>query len=472
MMPILTPLIIAIGAAALLILDLYIGAKNSRPTGLVAAVIFFVALLALTLQEFGTSFSGMLVTDATATFVDGLICVIGFVVCLLSLAYNEARGIRRGEFYVLMLFAAVGMMLVGHSASLLTIFLSIELLSIPLYVLCGIARPDVRSEESSLKYFLLGAFASGFLIFGIALLYGATGTVDLTKISEAITAGKVGSATFLMAGAALILVGLSFKVAAVPFHMWTPDVYDGAPTTVTAFMTTATKAAGFAAIVRVFFGALLPAIPTWAPVMAILAAATMIVGNLLALAQSDLKRMLAYSSIAHAGYLLTGIASGVSSLNSVLFYLAAYAMTSLAAFGVMTAVNNGESENHSLNQYDGLAKREPLFAWVMAIALFSLMGMPLTAGFAGKYLLFQTAVANGFSWLAIIGVITSVVSAYYYLRVIVNMFFKAGEPRTYAVATQASAWVPALMAIATVGLGVLPGVVLGALPTVAQSVVR
>ncbi|MBK8833755.1 MAG: NADH-quinone oxidoreductase subunit N [Anaerolineae bacterium] len=299
LLTVLPPIVLSLGGVILLLVDLAIPRERKALTAVLAAVVAAgagISAVALWGAR-GTGFSGMVSIDGVALFLDGLFAVIGLLTIAISVRYNTTRGIMRGEFYALILFALSGMSLMGHAANLLTVFMAIELLSIPLYVLCGIARPRQDSEESALKYFLLGAFASGFLVFGIALTYGATGQFSLAGIARA-AAGGAADAQLLLAGAALMLVGLGFKVAAAPVHMWTPDVYEGAPTSVTAFMATATKAAGFAAIVRVFTLGLGPIAESWQPVFAVLSALTMLVGNLAALTQTNLKRMLAYSSIA------------------------------------------------------------------------------------------------------------------------------------------------------------------------------
>jgi NADH-quinone oxidoreductase subunit N len=455
---VLPVVIVIIGGTALLLIDLAIPRTNKTVTAFIAIATMLIALLSVPVfaGQAVSGFSGMVVADSYSLFLDALLLVIGVITVLLTLRYNEARGIMRGEFFPLTLFALSGMMLMGHATNLLTIFIAVELLSIPLYILCGFARPATSSEESALKYFLLGAFASGFLVYGIALIYGATGSTDLATIAGAISKGNVGTG-LLFAGTAFVLVGLGFKVAAVPFHMWTPDVYEGAPTTVTAFMSTATKAAGFAAVLRVFLFGLAPIIDTWQPVIAVLAALTMIVGNVVALSQNNLKRMLAYSSIAHAGYLLCGIAAGgVDGATGVLFYLASYAMTSLAAFAVMTALAHESGEDQSIDAYGGLFRRKPLMALVMAVAMFSLMGIPPLGGFLGKYFLFKAAVGAGLTWLAVVGVITSVVSAYYYLRVIVTMFNKEPGAAPIESGNFARNTAMAISTAATVLLGIAP----------------
>jgi len=434
---ILPTIILALGGTILLLVDLAIPRESKAVTGWVAIAILALSGLVVPMQ-WGVNalgFGGMVKADAYSLFLDVLFAVIGVITILISQRYNAATGIMRGEFYPLMLFSLSGMSLLGHANDLLIVFLGIELLSIPLYVLCGFARPKQESEESAMKYFLLGAFASGFLVYGVALMYGATGSTNLSVISKA--AALNTHSGLLLAGAALVLVGLGFKAAMAPFHMWTPDVYQGAPTVVTAFMSTATKAAAFAAMIRVLMLGLLPIAAAIQPAIVVLAALTMIVGNVTALAQKDLKRMLAYSSIAHAGYILLGVASGATAAPSVLFYLASYAATSLAAFGVMTSVGADQpQEDQSIAAYTGLFNRRPMLAVVMALAMFSFMGIPPTAGFAGKYFLFQSAVNSGLVWLAVLGVITSVVSVAYYLRVVITMFSKQTDE---AVAGQSNA---------------------------------
>jgi len=459
-------LVVTVGGIALLLIDLALSPEQKSVTAWLSigtlVVAGLVALLQMSMRPFD-AFYGMVRADGYAFFLDALLAAIGALAVLLALRYNEARGIMRGEFYALLLFSVGGMMLTGHATNLLTVFVAIELLSIPLYVLCGIARPRLESEESAMKYFLMGAFASGFLVYGIALVYGAAGTISLATLSTMLseTGARTYDPALLFAGVALILTGLGFKVAAAPFHMWTPDVYEGAPTTVTAFMATATKVAGFAAMLRVFLFGFQPLLPEWQPVVAGLAVLTMVVGNVAALVQSNVKRMLAYSSIAHAGYVLMGIAAGGDLLtgaggaSAVPFYLAAYAFTTLAAFAVMTAVGSGAEENQTFDAYAGLGRRKPLLGLVMAVAMFSLIGIPPTAGFVGKYFLFAAAVASGLTWLAVIGVLTSVISSYFYLRLVMTMFMRepqaGGEP-IYGSAPRSLAAAISIAAVFVLGL--------------------
>jgi len=478
-------LVVTVGGIALLLIDLALSSEQKSVVAWLSigtlVVAGLVALLQMNMRPFD-AFYGMVRADGYAFFLDALLAAIGALAVLLALRYNEARGIMRGEFYALLLFSIGGMMLAGHATNLLTVFVAIELLSIPLYVLCGIARPRLESEESAMKYFLMGAFASGFLVYGIALVYGAAGTISLTELSAMLSAAgaRAYDPALLFAGVALILTGLGFKVAAAPFHMWTPDVYEGAPTTVTALMATATKVAGFAAMLRVLLFGFQPLLPEWQPAVAGLAALTMIVGNVAALVQSNVKRMLAYSSIAHAGYVLVGIAAGgdlstgSGGASAVLFYLAAYAFTTLAAFAVMTAVGSGTEENQTFDAYVGLGRRKPLLGLVMAVAMFSLIGIPPTAGFVGKYLLFGAAVASGLTWLAVIGVLTSVISSYFYLRLVMTMFMREPQAGGEPIHASAPRSLAAAISIAAVFvLGLLPAPLLDMIITAgAQSTAR
>ena len=341
---------------------------------------------------------------------------------------------QAGAYYSLLLLSVAGMMFMGAALDLLVVFLALEILSLALYILVGFNRDEPRSAEASLKYFLLGAFASGFFLFGVALVYGATATTNLPAIAAVLANGDASAALsmtsttgalYLYAGTAMLLIGFGFKVAMVPFHMWTPDAYQGAPTPVTGFMSVATKAAAFAAFMRVFVLALPAAQPQWSWAIAVLAALTMTLGNLAALRQTSLKRMLAYSSIAHAGYALVGLAPGTSQgVSAVLFYLFAYTFMNLGAFAVVTALER-LGENDVLNgRFAGLADRQPALAAAMAIFMFSLAGIPPFAGFFAKFFVFSAAMAEGWGWLVVIGVVNSVISAFYYLSITVQMYFR------------------------------------------------
>ena len=352
---------------------------------------------------------------------------------------------QAGAYYALLLLSVAGMMFMGAALDLLVVFLALEILSLALYILVGFNRDEPRSAEASLKYFLLGAFASGFFLYGVALIYGATATTNLPAIAAALAGGDASAALsmtgstgplYLYAGTAMLLIGFGFKVAMAPFHMWTPDAYQGAPTPVTGFMSVATKAAAFAAFMRVFVLALPAAQPQWGWAIAVLAALTMTLGNLAALRQTSLKRMLAYSSVAHAGYALVGLVPGTSQgVSAVLFYMVTYLFMNLGAFAVVTALER-LGENDVLNgRFAGLADRQPALAAAMAIFMFSLAGIPPFAGFFAKFFVFSAAMDAGWGWLVLIGVVNSVISAFFYLGITVQMYFrKAGEAQAAAEA--------------------------------------
>jgi NADH-quinone oxidoreductase subunit N len=430
------PVALLIGwACALTLVDLFI--RNKGLTVFLTA--FGLALtLGITLSQIGltqTSFNGMVVLDGFSTFVDALLLISGLFGVALAYNYMRRLGLERGEYYVLLLFSIAGMMLMAQAGDLIIVFLALELLSIPLYVLAAFARPREESEEAGLKYFLLGAFSTGFVVYGIALVFGAAGSTSLKAIVTAATSGAANP-LLLTIGSALILVGLGFKVAAVPFHMWTPDVYQGAPSAVTAFMAAGAKIAGFAALLRVFALAFPTLASDLTPILAVMAALTMIVGNLLAIAQTNIKRLLAYSSIAHAGYILMAFVpygqSGVvaTAVAAGLFYLVSYALTNFGAWAVVIALEKQEGKGLEINDYAGLGRRHPALAAARAIFMLSLTGVPPTLGFVGKFYLFRAAIQGQFYLLAVIGVLTSLISAYYYLRVVVTMYMRDGEPQT------------------------------------------
>lgn len=393
--------------------------------------------------------------------VDAIILVGAGLSVLLSIDYLDREGIRIPEYYVLVLFAAVGMMLLAGGEDLFVLFLGLELMSVSSYVLAGIDRRRAASAEAALKYFLLGAFASAFLLYGIALVYGATGTTKLGFVGYQVRSLQLTAHPMLLAGLALLLVGFGFKVAAVPFHMWTPDVYDGAPTPVTAFMAVSTKAAAFAALIRVLLRAMPMLHDTWSPVLWWIAAVTMVVGNLVALNQKSLKRMLAYSSIAHAGYLLTALVSGsVAGAAAFLYYLLFYTLMTLGAFAVLAYKGRDGERTVTSDDLAGLAETHPWLALLMTVFLLSLLGFPGTAGFIGKWYILTSAIGSGYGLLATILVLTSVVSAGYYLPVIMAMYMK---PRLHAQ-VHADVSVPRVMrgvlaalAVALIVFGVWPG---------------
>jgi NADH-quinone oxidoreductase subunit N len=371
-----------------------------------------------------TGFQGMAVLDNLGLFATLVIGYATGLMLLESIDYLKRRGMESGEFYILVLFSAAGMVIMAGANDLIVVFLGLETMSLALYVLAGFFRTRIEAGEASMKYFLLGAFASGFFLYGIALIYGATGSTNLHKIGAAVTAGASRD-PLLLIGFGLLLVGFGFKISAVPFHMWTADVYEGAPTSVTAFIATGSKAAAFAALLRLLLESLRPLQGEWVWLFWVLAVLSMTLGNVVAIAQQNLKRMLAYSSIAHVGYMLIGIvAGGGLGGGSVLFYLLVYTFTTAGAFGVILLLERGGEEAVGIDDTAGLATRHPLAALALALFLLSLVGIPPTAGFVGKFYLFGAAVRSGYIWLAVIGVLNSAVAAYYYLRVIVSMYMR------------------------------------------------
>jgi NADH-quinone oxidoreductase subunit N len=419
------------------------------------AVTLVVTLLLIPAEHVRT-FHGTFALDGYALFFDLLFIGAGMLVVLMSMDYIDETSIKPGEYYALLMFALAGMIVMAAAADLIVVFLGLEIMSMSVYILAGAWRTELRSNEAALKYFLLGAFATGFLLYGIALLYGATATFRLDLIAaRASTAPDRG---LLLGGVAMLLVAFGFKVAAVPFHMWAPDVYEGAPTSVTALMAVAVKAAAFAAFARVFFYGLAPLHAEWWVLLWGLSVATMTVGNVLALAQRSVKRMLAYSSIAHAGYVLIALTvGGLGAGPAVLFYLLVYAVMTLGAFGVVIAVGQRGAPNENLDDYAGLGYRSPLLGVTMTVFMLSLTGIPPLAGFAGKFYLFTTAVREGYVVLAVIGVLNSVISAGYYVRVLVAMYMTeavgvpVGLERRPYLATSI-----VVSAVLTVMIGVFP----------------
>ena len=410
------------------VLVLVVESVRDRTEGLncwltILGLLLGIAVAVPSLGSSGLAYGGMLATGGYASYFAIVFCLAGLLTVMLSKSYIAKEGIEHGEYYSLLLLAMTGMMLMAGAADLITFFLGLELMSVSFYVMAGFARKRLMSNEAALKYFLLGAFATGFLLYGIALIYGSAGTTHLASIMMGLPVYSTRS--LFLIGLALLMVGLAFKVAAVPFHMWVPDVYEGSPTTVSGFMSTGGKAAAFSAFVLIFSPALVTVMGSVREVLAVLAALSMIVGNVIAISQSSVKRMLAYSSIAHAGYILTGIvAANAAGSNGVLFYLMAYTAMNVGAFGVLSILETGDGGNLTFDEYAGLSSRRPLLAALMAMFMFSLSGIPPFAGFFGKYYVFAGAIEGGYTWLAIIGVLMSAVSVYYYLRLVVLMYFK------------------------------------------------
>ena len=431
------------------------------PLGVIGLV--GAALASAALWNHNTSSFGVVAADNFGLFVTGILIVVGLLSLALSGPTIDREHLPRGEYYALLLFALSGMMLMATATDLLVIFLALEVLSIAVYVLTGIRRDSPQSTEAAFKYFLLGAFSSAFFLYGIAFVYGVTGSTRLDRIGSVVASQGAAATPMLMMAVGLLLVGFAFKVSAVPFHMWTPDAYEGAPPAVTGFMSTGVKAAAFAAFVRVFLSAFDPLHASWAAVLWPVAAATMIVGTVVGVAQTNVKRMLAYSSIAHGGYLLLALISANDyGKGAVLFYLLTYAITNLGAFGVIGLLEDYDRPNDNVADYAGLWQDHPALAALMTIFMLSLGGFPPMAGFIAKWYVFSAAVRAGYTWLAVIGVLTSVVSVFFYLRIVVMMYMTpSGETiaRFPAVPKVAGAALVA-SALVILYLGILPARVL------------
>ena len=411
-----------------------------------------------------TVIADMVAVDGVALFTRFTICITGLLTIPLGYTYANARRMHRGEYYPMMLFAATGMTLLASAADLIMVFIAIEILSLSLYILTAFARRDLNAQEAAFKYFLLGAFSSALLLYGIAIAYGVAGTTNIVAVGRAFTALDAPG-TMVLASMALLIVGFGFKTAVVPFHMWTPDVYQGAPTPVTGFMAAATKAAAFAAFLRVFVGAFGGLQWSWVPVLWVLAAVTMVAGAILAVVQRDLKRMLGYSAIAHAGYVLLGLTAVTrEGISGLLLYLLIYAIMSVGSFGVLSMLERRHRKAMSLDDLRGLGRRYPVPAGMLALFLLSLAGIPGTAGFIAKLGVFRAAMQAGQESLVLIAVVSSVIAAFFYIRVIVMMFME-DEPAEIAdgpeleTTTGISAGL-ALSAAAIVVLGVLPGLLI------------
>ena len=438
--------------------------ENKRTwAGAVAILALVLALPAALLANDGAAFQGMLVIDGMGTFFRTLVIVVGLLVVFTSTDYLRRENQESGEYYALVLFSIVGQCVMVTANELVMIFIGLEISSIASYILAGYLRDDARNNESALKYFLLGSFATAFLLYGVAWMYGATGSTNLTAIRNSLISGTPPPEALIGVAAALIFVGLAFKISAAPFQGWAPDVYQGAPAPVSAFLTVGPKAAAFAVLLRIFLGSLEPIASRWAPAVWVCALATMLVGNFAAIMQSNIKRLLAYSSIAHAGYVLVAVAanSGTGSA-AAMFYLAAYAFTNIGAFAVVTYFSRKGERYVGIDDFAGLAQRQPGMAAMLTIFLLSLIGVPLTGGFFGKFYIFKAALDSKLIWLTVIGLLNSAVAAYYYLRILVVMYFR--EPGE-SVETLPPAG--ALLQIAVYGsavgtllLGIFPSLVL------------
>ncbi len=455
-------LVLSVFAMMVLVLDLW-GGRNKT-------LLMFTSLVGLLMTAISAfakhpipaySFNDSYIVDHMSLFFICIFTLSSALTILLSVEYNEREDIRAGEYYALILFCTVGMILLASSTDMIMIFLGIEIVSICLYVLAGIRRNDHRSNEAALKYFLLGAFATGFLLYGMTLVYGSTGSTNLFKIAEFIQNPSAQSNPLLLMGLVLLIVGLGFKIASAPFHMWAPDVYQGAPTPVTAFMAVGPKAAAFAAFFRIFAEAFPEMSPSWETLLSIIAVLSMFVGNLGAIMQTNIKRMLAFSSISHAGYILMAIIAK-SSLggSALLFYMLAYTFMTFGIFGIVIILGRKGEENLEIENYSGLAYKHPIIALSMTIFLLSLGGLPPFSGFVAKFYIFSAAIQEGLLTLVIIAVLNSAISFYYYLKVVVFMYMKESEAEFKISLTPMTLFVILIGVIGTINLGIFPNTII------------
>jgi len=456
-------LVIALTLLIVLVFDLFDSISKSIlgwMTIVGAGIALWVSIQMHQAGTVGTQFNDMFKVDNFSLFFNTIFLVSTILVVLISMSYLGKDDRKQGPYYLLILLATLGMMLMAAGNELIIVFLGLELMSLSLYVLAGYFRDNPASSEAGMKYLLLGAFASAFFLYGIALIYGGAGTTNVPAIAEAITTEN--KSPLLLAGMFLLIVGFGFKVAIVPFHQWAPDVYEGAPTTIAAFISAGPKAAGFAAFLRIFMEALPNLQVEWSGVVIVLAMLTMTVGNVIAIAQTSIKRMLAYSSIAHAGYVLIGLAAANNDgISSAMLYLLVYCVMNIGAFGAVILAKTDDGESLMISDYAGLGLRKPLLAMFMTIMLLSLAGFPPTAGFVGKFYIFKSAVQAGHIWLVIVGAINTAISAFYYLRVVVTMYMREPEEEL-PFASYPSTLVVGLVlaAIGVLLIGILPSLML------------
>jgi NADH-quinone oxidoreductase subunit N len=465
LLALLPEMMIAVAACALLVADVVTQRQYKQwlGWGCIAAIVLTLLMMMLMPPAAGSIFSGMFLADGYANFFKVLFLFAAILTTLVSLRYLDDEDSHYGEYYALMLFATLGMMFMAGGGDLISIYLGLELMSLSTYVLAGFIRRDVTSTEAAVKYFLMGAFTSGIMLYGLALIYGLTGSTNLAAVAQGLAGVSMDNPALALA-MILLVAGFGFKVAAVPFHMWAPDAYEGAPTSITAFMSSAVKAAAFAGLARVFLVAFFPAAEQWEVLWWVLAAMSMILGNVVAIAQTSLKRMLAYSSIAHAGYALIGVVAATQAkdlgLSSMLFYLFVYMFTTLGTFSMIILLTHRGFRGDHISDFTGLARSHPLSALLYMVFFLSLAGIPPTAGFVGKLVVFRAAIESGFVILAIIGVATSAIAAYYYFMVIKTMFM---EQPTGVVDLSPSRPLTVglvIMGAATLLLGLFPNILL------------
>ncbi|HSL90106.1 MAG TPA: NADH-quinone oxidoreductase subunit N [Ignavibacteriaceae bacterium] len=455
----LLPLII-IGAGIVIsvVVELYI--KNSRTIlpWFSVLLFFFTGVYSIsTVENTSVLMQNMIATGGNVNIFYFLFNIGAAIVCLLSVDYIKKYGTNYGEYYILLQTSVLGMMLMAGAKDLFTIFLGLELMSISFYVLAGINRKRFSATEAALKYFLLGAFATGFIVYGIALMYGSLGTTSIDSIIQ--NFDVLSSNILFILGALLFLIGFSFKIAAFPFHMWVPDVYHGSPTTVAGIFSTGGKAAAFSAIIVTLFALFSGTDQNiFTPYLSVIAVFSMLFGSIVAIVQTNIKRMLAYSSISHAGYMTIGLAAGnPDGVAGIIFYLAAYTFMNLGAFGIIALIEGKDETNLEISSYSGLGTKYPVLAGALSVFMFSLAGIPPFAGFFGKYYVFISAIKADLTWLAIVGVISSVISVYFYLRIVVVMYFKSAEQPLSLEKSSTGLTAVMVSLLIVIALGVLPG---------------
>jgi NADH-quinone oxidoreductase subunit N len=452
--PVMPEIVMACLTLGILMADLII--KNKETIALLSLICIGAVAYVLT-GSMGTTFNGMFISDGYSMFFKLIFFLNVILTVLISVKYIAVEKVNFGEYYSLILLATLGMMIMASAGDLIVLYLGLELMALSTYILAGFIQHDIKSNEAAMKYFLLGAFASAFLLYGISMIYGLTGTTDIKAISAYIMKNGLNGNPVLMVSMILFAVAFSFKIAAVPFHMWAPDSYEGAPTSITAFMSVGPKVAGFAVIGRVFLIAFSSAKVEWANILIPIAILTMAVGNIVALSQTNIKRMLAYSSIAHAGYVLLGIIAGTSEgMASVLNYLLIYTFMNIGAFAIVILLRSEGFKGDDLSDYEGLAKTHPLASALMLVFMFSLTGIPPTAGFIGKFYVFMSAINAGHTWLVVIAVIFSAISAYFYLRIVMYMYMKEPKETVQLTTTPEINFALAITVAAVIIIGILP----------------
>lgn len=461
--PIMPELIIIGVALLLLLLDLVVKKKEVIAfvgiTGTIAALFITFKFYIFLGQQ--NTFAGMFILDGYSNFFKLIFYLNVILTICISIKYIKIENISSGEYYALILFATAGMMFMASATDLIVLYLGLELMALSTYVLVGIMRHSVRANEAAIKYFLIGGFSSAFLLYGIAMIYGLTGTTEIKGVAEYITNYGLEDNKILLLSIVFFVTAFGFKIAAAPFHMWAPDAYEGAPTSITAFMSVGPKAAGFAALGRVFMVSFDSMQVEWSTMLIPLAILSMCVGNVLAIAQTNIKRMLAYSSIAHAGYALLGVITGTAEgLSSMMSYMFIYAFMNIGAFAIVIMLRSKGFRGEELSDYEGLAKRHPLASVLMLLFMFSLAGIPPTAGFIGKFYIFMETIKAGYTYLAIIAVIFSVISAFFYLRIIMYMYMKEPKEEVVLTSSHSMNFALAVTAIIVIILGVFPSVLL------------